>query len=597
MSKENKVEKKSAIKKLLAITLSMVLAIGILGISDLPMKAQQIPGNASGLSHVAGLYYASAFSTWHSTILSGNATTGAVSIVVSPPTAMQDGTNLPVQLAWNSVYLTAPYISDANAETATAMTGITFAACPAGNLGIGGSPTCATLSGTFANTHGQSALVYDGTFGLTTAAAVAAANGGGQVVVDATWTALGGTNAMLNALAVVNHTVSIVDARTAIPRLWNPTPTGVKLATPTTLTSQAACDTTHQFCSDATVAGSASWGGNTYGCVTYVDIMGNEGPCSATSTVFTSVASKAIDVAAPAASPGAVGYVVYLSLSGGSYAFAYQIPSTSTNCTLTTLETITPACAVANTTYGQAASTFGAGGLFTKGGSQITTYPVNTAMTYPILATTAMTLTAQHPISNGSITYAYAPSNRIGACQFSSANEVLLNSASGISGSSATTVPNPVATWTIPANCFNYIGAEFRVTGKLTYTDGGSGTSTIVYVSWDSNATNTTTVPTVICSMNDTFTSVAGADNVFYSCDLKVLTTGATGTLIANGYSMGAIAAGATTLMRTSLDNSVAASAAVNLTTNARITVTFEAVGATSNPGAQGMAPVLEVLN
>jgi len=35
-----------------------------------------------------------------------------------------------------------------------------------------------------------------------------------------------------------------------------------------------------------------------------------------------------------------VGYVVYLSLDAGTYAQAYQIPSTALNCTLTTIETV-----------------------------------------------------------------------------------------------------------------------------------------------------------------------------------------------------------------------------------------------------------------
>lgn len=584
-------------KKFFVIALSIVLALGILGIGNITISAQQIPGNASPLSHVGGMFYASAYSTWHSTIISGNTTTGSgTSITVTPPTAMLDGTPIAVQIAWNSVLLNAPLIQDGNAETATAMTAISYSTCPAGNLGIGGTPICATLTGTFANTHGQSAIVTDGTFGLSSALAAAYAAGGGQVVVDAAWTALGGTSAMINALVVGYPTVTILDVRSGAPRNWLPTPTGLALATPTTLTAQAACDSSHQFCSDANVAGSASWGGSLYGCVAYVDIMGNEGPCSAASTVFTSVASKAIDVAAPAASSGAVGYVVYLSLSGGTYALAYQIPSTSTNCTLTTLETITPACAVANTTYGQAASTYGADALFTKGGSQITTYPVNTAMDYPILATTAATLAAQHPMTNSSVSYAFVPSSRVGACQISSANMVQVSAAGGINGSSATTVPNPMVSWTVPSGCFNYIGAEVRVSGKFTYTDGGDS-STHVIVAWDSNVTNTASVPTPICDMLDTATGTGAAYNGNWTCTFRVLTTGTAATVMANGYSAQALAAGATTLVRNTTDKAVAASAAIDLATNGRITVWFEGIGATNNPGAQALEATLEVLN
>jgi hypothetical protein len=560
-------------KKLIAYALAAVMALGPLAVGS---PAQSM------LSRVGGIYVAANYAKWYGSVVAGIPAAATAAITVSNPPALPDGRIF-------IPYFVGQHLSvDGDTQVLTAAVAVT---CPNNAVGSAG---CTQVTAAWAAAHpGGQNDVTTSTGGLEEAI-WDAHSAGGQVVIDASW---GGTNANITA-APVFPLATIMDTRSGTPIAWNPTPTGLNLAVPTTLTSQAACDSTHQFCSDATVAGSASWGSTVYGCVAYVDIMGNEGPCSATSTVFTSVASKAIDVAAPAASAGAVGYVVYLSLSGGTYALAYQVPSTSSNCTLTTLETTTPACAVANTTYNQSASTFGAGGLFTKGGSQITTYPVNTAMSYPILATTAETLLAQHPISNSSLTYSYAPSNRVGACQgMSSANTVTLNSASGISAGSATTVPNPLVTWTVPANCFNYIGAEFRVSGMLTYTDAGSGTSTILTVSWDANGTNTTSVPLKLCQINDTFTSVSGADNVTFSCTAKVLTTGATGTVLAWGQSVGAIAAGATTLMRTSLSAAVAASGSVNLTTNARISAMFEAVGQTTTTGAQTIDATLEFLN
>ena len=589
-------------KKATAYMLAVLLSFA----GGIPAFSQQIPtyGNPSALSHVGGTFYAAAFNTYVGRVLSGNSSTGSgTSITVTVPPALADGTPIAAQNLWPSgtaptASLTPIFVNDGNAETVTP-TSTSFAACPAGNLGVGGSPTCVTITGTFNNTHGQGAAVQSGTFGLQEAINQASIAGGGTVVVDGAWAQLGGTNTILGA-AIVQPRVSVSDTRTGVARMWNPTATGAFMAAPTlpaiNIAGQAACDTTHQMCSDATVVGSASWGGTVHACWTYVDIMGNEGPCSA-DTSWTSVASKAIDLGIPAASPGAVGAVPYLSLSGGTYILAYQIPVTASVCTMTTLETITPACAVANTTYSQAGSTFGAGGLFTSGGAQITTFPVNTAQLYPDLATTAQTLAGQHALTNSSVTYNYAPSSRVGSCGFSSSNIVGLASASAISGSSATTVPQPIASWTIPAGCFNYIGAEFRISGKWTYTDGGSGTSTIVTAAWDANGTNAASVAKPLCTMNDTFTSVAGADNGQYSCVVRILSTGATGTALVNGYSSANIAAGATTLLRSAVDSAVAASGTLNLTTNARITVFFEAVGATSNPGAQGLAATLDVVN
>ena len=484
-------------------------------------------------------------------------------------------------------------IGTAVAETQTP-TSVSYVNPP---LGQQGDQQCALITASWTYAHGASQYpnqVRSGTWGLNEAI-LDAKQVGGSVTVDNSWQ---GTNATLTAAPVFQY-VAINDKRLGVPRIWNPTPTGLALAAPTlpavNIAGQLACDATHQMCSDATVVGSASWSGAVYACWTYVDIMGNEGPCSATTT-WTSAASKAIDMGIPAASPGAVGAIPYLSISGGSYALAYQIPVTASVCTMTVLETITPACAVANTTYGQAGSTYGADALFTTGGAQITTYPVNTSMTAPILATTAATLTAQHPMTNSSVTYSYAPGARIGVCGASSANMVQLSAAGGISGSSATTVPNPLVSWAIPANCVNYIGAEFRVSGKFTYTDGGDS-STRVIVAWDSNVTDTASVPTPLCNMLDTATGTSAAYNGTWTCTVRVLTTGASGTAMVNGYSTQNLAAGATTLVRNSADTAVAASAAIDLATNGRIVVWFEGVGATNNPGAQALEATLESLN
>jgi hypothetical protein len=217
-------------------------------------------------------------------------------------------------------------------------------------------------------------------------------------------------------------------------------------------------------------------------------------------------------------------------------------------------------------------------------------------MTYPILATTAATITAQHPMTNSSLTYKYSPGNRMGQCGLTSANMVQTSAAGGINGSSATTVPNPMVSWSLPANCLNYIGAEFRVTGKWTYTDGGDS-STHLVVSWDANGTNTASVPTKLCDVLDTATGTGAAYNGTWTCTVKVLTVGATGTALVNGYSTQNLAAGATTLVRNGADIAVAASGSINLTTNARISVWFEGIGATNNPGAQALDASLEFLN
>jgi hypothetical protein len=568
-------------KKFIA-TLVFTLALVI------PTRAQQIP--YAGQSRLSNLFVGANFGKWQGRVAAGGSTiAGAYTITVASPYAVN-----------SAAASFQPYYTTARLKVGVGATQETVTPTTVSGCGVSNAILTCNITATFANAHGLGTLVQSGSGGLDEALNIARTNGGGVVLVDNNTSI---TNANINTSTAVFPNVVIESMINGTIRPWTQTPTGLALAAPTlpaiNIAGQAACDATHQMCSDATVAGSASWGGTVFACWTYVDIMGNEGPCSA-STSWTSVASKAIDLGIPAASPGAVGAVPYLSLSGGSYALAYQIPVTASVCTMTTLETITPACAVANTTFGQAGSTFGAGGLFTSGGAQITTFPVNTSMVAPVLATTAVTLAAQHPMTNSSVTYAYAPSNRDGGCGFSSANMVQYSAAGGINGSSATTVPNPIASWTVPAGCFNFVGAEFRVTGKWTYTDGGDS-STHLIVAWDSNVTDTASVPTPLCDVLDTATGTAAAYNGTFTCTVRTLTTavaaGTGGAAMVNGYATQNLAAGATTLVRNGADIAVAKSAAINLFSNARIVVWFEGIGATNNPGAQALEASLEVLN
>ncbi len=558
----------------------LLMAVLALGTVPAPMMAQQATAYA-GQARFGSFFPALNYGKWVARASAGSFSAGTYSITIQGPGFVTSPTGTPF-IPFN---VNAPLLVGIGAAqetvTPTAVSGCALVAAP--------QAVC-TITATYANAHGPGTQISSASVGVQEAINVAWGNGGGQVTIDQAWYSAGGTTTILQA-AVPYWNVSIIDQSNGVTRNWNPTPTGAALAVPTTLTSQAACDATHQFCSDATVAGSASWGGTVFGAVAYMDCFGNEGPPSLTAS-FTSVASKAIDIASPAASTGACGWVPYLSLSGGTYAQAYQIPPTSSVCTLSVLTPV-PSCAITNTTYGTTASIFGAGGLFTKGGAQITGFPVNTGQHFTQLASTVQTTVSWTPVSNSSVSYSYAPSNRVGACGSSSANVAKY----AASASSTTGIPMAVATWTIPAGCFNYIGAEFRVSGKFTYTDGGAANTQVVHVSWDAAGTNTTTVPTDMCVIQTAATVVGAAQNVTYSCSVRVATTGASGTVLANGFMNRSLAAGQTTLVGTGLDTGVAPSAAINLTAPARITVQFTNTGSTSNPGAQGLAASLEVLN
>jgi hypothetical protein len=132
---------------------------------------------------VGNLYFSYGYTTWTSSIISGNTSTGAgTSIIVAAQSngvTLADGTVLPLATVFNTN--TPIYVNDANAEVVTP-TGVSISTCPAGNLGVGGSGTnCATITGNFANTHGQSAPVVSGDQGIFEAITDAGNAGGGLV--------------------------------------------------------------------------------------------------------------------------------------------------------------------------------------------------------------------------------------------------------------------------------------------------------------------------------------------------------------------------------------------------------------------------------
>lgn len=92
--------------------------------------------------------------------------------------------------------------ADGNVET------VTPSAVSASNDGYGAM----NFTATFSNAHGEGDPISSATFGLQEALNYASASGGGVVMVDAAWTALGGTDTILYA-ATIPSGVSIIDNR------------------------------------------------------------------------------------------------------------------------------------------------------------------------------------------------------------------------------------------------------------------------------------------------------------------------------------------------------------------------------------------------
>lgn len=565
-------------KKLFAV-LGVLL---LLAAGAFKMTGQNLPGtsgNPSTLSRPGGAFYAPGF-FWNARVISGNSSTGASqSIVIAGNAAggagglqLPDGTTIPLQAVFSTLTPITVDWGQGAQETVTPSS-VSVGTCPAGNIGVGGSMQCVTVVGTFVNTHGQSAVVIDGTFGAQTAVNYANSLGGGVVMVDPAWAQMGGTTALLAGLIPFAN-VAIQDMRNGIPSYWDITPnTAAFIATPTALTAQAACDATHSFCSDASVAG--TWtSGQVFGCVAYVDIAGNEGACSTTANIGTTVVSKAIDVGTPAASTGAVGYTIYLSLVGGSYAFAYQVPITSSICTMTTLETVTPACAVTNTNYGQTGSILGKTALF-AGGAVVPAITVNTS---PIALQLGVASTTADYVgnSNAHTIYAYAP----GSSGPSGVQQASLAFTAG-PATVATTVPQVIGTLSIPTGFMNFVGRTIRVCGKEQMT-GASGTIELIQLWWDGAGSNAAGVPVKIADLSATAgPNTAAAYNGNFCVTLSTTVSGAgvtAGSIIGGKSDWNYYLASAPTAIFVGGDKLTAAVASLNLAGGAGFTTRLHVV-------------------
>jgi len=138
---------------------------------------------------------------WRAAVLVGNTSTGTASVtLIGAPGQSGPQLNNGATVAWSTVFSTLAPVAfqDANAESVTP-TAVSIAPCPSGNLGVGSSSTCATITGSFTYTHGQSAPVIDASFGLQTALNAANAAGGGVVALGRDWYTAGGTSALTAA--------------------------------------------------------------------------------------------------------------------------------------------------------------------------------------------------------------------------------------------------------------------------------------------------------------------------------------------------------------------------------------------------------------
>lgn len=550
-------------RKYLSIILSAVLALMPM-FAATPAQAQQNP--PSNQSFVGGTFVARNYNYPGIAISPGvNNAAGAATIrLQSASIRLQDGrTIMPFSAGGlgtqgQTAYLPAIPITVGAGTTKETVTPTAVSGCflgaPAGSCSI---------TATFVNAHGQGELVTSGSLGIQEAINDAAAFGGGLVQVDSSLAQMGGGDAAIQALEVAAKpvwNVSLMDTLNGSITYWNPQGGATTLAAPTTLTALTAVPS-------ATPVGAYTTG--TYHIlIAYVDAQGQEGPSSADFSQA-GLATGSFVFTTPAASAGAVGYTIYIGLTGGAAGTVYKVPlvtqptvvgaapASNGVCTLTLVETVTPACAVTNTNYGQTGST-----------ATVTALTVNTSPIAPQV-TTISTTAIYVPNAGGRTTFIYVPGSHLGT-----GGTITSSFAYTISAAAATTVPAVVGTINLSPGFMNVLGKKLEICGEMTTT---ASTATIVNVQfqWDSMGQNTagkgvvigdataTPAAAIATAGHATFcqtfqTTVVAATTTGGSIN-HINTYGSVGgvTLIAPGALSDALAGGAVTLLNLAVDSRI----------------------------------------
>lgn len=381
---------------------------------------------------------------------------------------------------------------------------------------------------------------------------------GGEVIVDQKFYDDGCTAATITGLAQSGLQANqiVYDISNAQNTFYTVQPsTLTALATPATRSATAGAT---QVISGTAVG---TWAASAYFvCVTYVDMLGGESPCSG-SFSFTATASVALNYASPAASSGAVGWRAYAGLTGTST--QYQLPITASNCTLST-STPYPTCAI------------GAAGVF----------PTPTTAT---ALAPGYVVNVYRPNTQSHTTFAYAPvalppSRGAG---FQSHYGPFITTGNIPAGNIAVlgTVP-------LGSAVLNSIYTTVRITGRIADTAVSTATQTIAVALGPSFTTGT---PTSICTMATTTAMASAAYGTVFSCTMTTNAVGASGTLMPDGWALTQLQAGTTTGLSVMVDTATAA-ITNDITQQDSIFVVLTSATAATNP-AQLLDLHIEYLN
>lgn len=468
-------------------------------------------------------------------VAQGNAATGTASItLVVACTTAGDGTSV-CPLATNAPILVGVG-STQDTVTPTALSNCSYQSAAYASC---------TVTGSFTFTHGTGEQVTSGSYGLQEAINLANTGSGGIATVDKVWAGFGGTTAKITAAAGFSN-VAIEDTR-AGDTFWSLQPsTLTSLAVPATL---AAGTVVFAAAPVGTWANSAY-----YFCVTYVDALGGEGPCSLTYNQ-TPTLNYSVTITAPAASTGAVGWRFY---AGASYNAAYLMPIDSTHCALTTLESVMPACAM------------GSNGGWIAPPATTTSLRPNATVTTGALASPTVNIAATQP--QGHTTFAYAPNGNLLPQPFQTNYGPFPQFGSTTSGQI-----DYLGSINLPAGFLNTIGRTVLLKGKLVL--GTTNTAAIptlgVLVSWVGGTTAGVGVTT--CSFITAATGSTVAYNGEFECTLTTNAVGATaiGSVMTGGSVMYQVQTGAAAGLGPNIDIQNAAVGSLGLFAQDTINIVY----------------------
>lgn len=472
-------------------------------------KAQQIvpltSTRASNLSFVGGKFIANEYGNYgnNAAIYTGNASTGSSTITVRGGYInLSDGRGV-VPYAVGVPFV----INDTTPElvTPTAVSGC----YKAQGMNQDATLTTCTITASFSFTHGVGATITSGTGGIAEAAydAFQWANsnppqGGGVVLIEPGYFLnTGCTNCFASKAAAIAAlipygNVSIEDDSVGPPVFYTERATG------TSTTASPSAPTLTAVACPAGITGLSA--GAYFAKVATVDVTGMPSQASSESgSATTTTALPCLTLTVPGATAGQVGILAYLTQAGGGSGNETLYNLTSTNCTLTKVESIIPACIITNINYNQV-------------GATITLTANNASSTAKVLGTETVNRTA------------FAYQLVTGVPQIFT-NLVLSQPATSTTAGTFQLIGMP-----LPAAVFNFVTRKVRACWSGHDTFGGVAGQTLAFTLayGPYNNSDTTLITTGTSAAG---TATAGTQTFQGCAELNVTASGASGTIQAHG--------------------------------------------------------------